>query len=486
LHEDEIDSSCLYFEKFLGWHLFNISPNSSRIEKLKTLRPKSINFNLELSDTEKKENSTTLKLLFKKIQIDNIDLLLLNTNKNVLNILKSLHDSDIKPTVICIKNYETDSDSILTILNNLDYKLTEEIYDSSVYVQNYAINKYIWKANKQKSINSSIKPKVNIISNIFQNSNYIDSFFNQIKTLHQNNFKLETVYISTNGPKVTNEKLLKQINEAPFKVEISFDPEIDIDEFQMLERSHKWSMICNKSIFKSLSTFSDFTIFLEADLTYPPDVIDYLVEANVDVVAPVINVGSSFYDSWGYRNLNGEKISDIEFFKIDNWQAQDNREYLKELSSVGSFLSIKTSFLEKSIRLPIGYEDGMLVGLCLGIKNFNGKIYCRKDICVTHPTSYWRNQLFNTKIYLISKDRNNQLQKELVLEIDLPGFQDCYIKPQLKNVTKRIITHYYISISKSKRRSNVYCFDSKSSAKNHYESSLKTKTKNEISNLFLY
>lgn len=521
------ESSCLFFEESLGWHVFNIEASPSIYKKLEINRPNSRNFHLGLSDiTETKtfkhvihpelgENfgngsfehknfheeellnigctfeeseveTITIGAFFELAQLEYVDLFVLDVEGYELRILQQLKNSNVRPVVFCVeKQRDQDWGKIQNILTELGYEYIEDIHNNGIFVQSYAVKKYFPKSNNDKISENLGKPRVNILSNIFQDSEYLETFFSQIKNLHKNNFELGTVFISTNGPYLTNKKLKELSENMPFKVEIGFDPNIKIDEFSMFEKARKWSNIVNKNIQKSLDTPSEFTVILEADLTYSPDIVDYLVQADVDVVAPVIILGKQFYDSWGYRKLNGEKIYNLEDFNTNIPESIYNDRFLTELSSVGSFLCIKSKFLKKSIRLPAEYENGLLVGLCKNIRRFGGKIFCRNDISIIHPTSYWENQLWSAEMKIMEKDKKSGK----IIEIEnfrhkLPGIEDVFVKPYIKSFHKNNECFYIIAKDKNKKSFAVYSFTTKENMEK-YLINFENKTSLEVKTFYL-
>ena len=520
------DSTCLFFEESLGWHVFNIEASPSVFKNLEIKRPISRNFNYGLSDREEKiifnnvihptlgeigngsfnhkiyhkeevlnmgctfeetkVNTITIDAFFKLAQLDYVDLFVLDVEGYELKVLQQLKNCKTRPTVFCIeKQLDEDWNKIIDILTELNYDYIEDIHNNGIFIQSSVVKKYLLKSNNDNISEDLCKPRVNILSNIFQHSKYLETFFDQLKNLHKNNFELGTVFISTNGPELTDKNLKELAKNMPFKVEISFDPNIKIDEFSMFEKARKWSNICNKNIQKSLDTPSEFTVILEADLTYSSDIVEYLVQADVDVVAPVIILGKQFYDSWGYRSLNGEKIYNLEDFNTNIHESTYKDGFLTELSSVGSFLCIKTKFLKKSIRLPAEYENGLLVGLCNNIRKFGGKVFCRTDISIIHPTSYWEGQLWDSEIKIMEED--NKSKK--IIEVKnfrhrLPGLEDVFIEPYVKKFHNRSESFYIITKNKNKKSFIIYCFTSENLMKKYFET-LNDKTDVEIKSFYL-
>ena len=62
----------------------------------------------------------------------------------------------------------------------------------------------------------------------------------------------------------------------------------------MGERSITWARAGNLALEGLLSTPSEFTHWVESDLTFPCDLIELLMEPNQDIVAPIIMLGQLF------------------------------------------------------------------------------------------------------------------------------------------------------------------------------------------------
>jgi hypothetical protein len=158
----------------------------------------------------------------------------------------------------------------------------------------------------------------------------------------------------------------------------------------MDERSIAWARAGNLALEDSLSTPSEFTLWVESDLTFPCDLIELLMEPNQDIVAPIVMLGGIFYDSWGFRDLSGRRIDTLA--KLQALPRGPGP--LTELSSVGSCLLIRSSLLTQGVRLPSGYENGLLAGFCLAARTRGARVFCRHDVAIVHPTSLWASQLY--------------------------------------------------------------------------------------------
>lgn len=420
-----------FFKEILGWDTFKL--------------------NIE-------ENSFSFNQFFIDCQLSKIDLLVLNYDETTYEFEIQLEDLKVLPSLICINNLDKKLNENLS-----KYTFIEQIHNFSIYVnKNYEI--YLNKDIKKNSSKNS-KPVVNILSNIFQDSIYLDSFFGQLNTLNTANFNVGKIYLSTNDTKITNPRLKELADNCKFDVRIKHDPNITINPFSMDERARKWTHIFNENMCSSLESYSDFTIILEADLTYPSDVIEYLIDADVDIVAPPPILGTNFYDSWGYRKLDGTKIFDLKDLHIPIFESIYHDKNLVELSSVGSFFCVKTEYLRKSVRLPPSYLDGHLVGFCNGVRKFGGKVFSRTDVSIIHPTSYWKQQLWSVNVFIYEKEKIKDNPNLM-----LPGLEDVFIEPTIMtfNHTSKQ-SHYLIEYFKETKNCNLYCFKSEKYFQKKYE-----------------
>jgi len=437
-----------FFEESLGWDVLNLDYLSEKIL---------------ISDFLKNNQITTL------------DLLVLDTENKNFEIISDLENTVVRPNLICLKisNEENWSNCLETLIN-FGYTHQEDISKYKIFLNKNVIMSQL--ALEENNFNDK-KPIVNIISNIFQDSIYIESFFSQLNNLHTENYEIGKVYLSVDGSEISNEKFEKLIDDSPHKFEIKFDPQMNINPFRMEERARKWVHIFNQNIKNSLNNYSDFTIILEADLAYPSDVIDLLIESNEDIVAPIPILGNNFYDSWGFRKLDGEKIYDLKEFNQNMFVSIYDKKNLFELSSVGSFFCVKSEFLRKGIRLPPTYEYGHLVGFCFLIKKFGGKVFCRTDVSILHPTSYWKNQLWDVKLEI----SDDQADVRVVNKIT-PGLEDIFIEPLIMSHVENKVTYYIIEYFKEVKKSTIYCFSNKKYF-NEKINILKSKHKDNFENL---
>lgn len=495
------ESTCKFFEESLGWTVFNIEPYKKIYEQLIKNRPDSRNYNFALSDKNELKKFThvihpelginfgngslehknehkkllldigcefeeietetiTINSFFELAQLDKVDLFVLDIEGYELKVLKNLLKTQVRPSIFCVKKQlDSDWNKIIELLEELSYIYLEDIHNNGIFILSNVKEKYLNNNNIEKfTNNSSKKPKINLISNILQESNYLKNFFDQLKNLDQKNYEIEKIFISINGPVTKESELYKILKELPFETEISMDPNLVLDEFSMFDRSRKWSFIFNQNIQKSIDVPAEFTVLFESDLTYPPDILDCLIESNLDAVAPVVFLGTSFYDSWGFRNLRGEKIYKLSDLNSNQFQENTKSSNLVELSSVGSFICLKTEFLKKNIRLPSTYENGLFVGLCEKIRRNEGKIFCRTDTSIIHPKRYWQDQLWDTTLHIFEQNKAKQNLIKNTYKITLPGCAIEFVNPYISKFHKSNKSYYILKKSNISKNLEIFCF----------------------------
>jgi hypothetical protein len=233
-----------------------------------------------------------------------------------------------------------------------------------------------------------VKTHVNICGALRQGSSYAGAFFHQIKALSEKGYALGAVTITVDGETLTDATLVAAQSDP--RVCFVFEGPRGPATHFMQERSVAWAKACNLALEQSLKTPSDFTLWIETDLSFPCDVIELLMEPRQDIVAPIVMLGEDFYDSWGFRDVAGRRIRTLaELRALPRGPGP-----LTELSSVGSCLLVRSSLLADGIRVPAGYENGLLVGCCLAARAAGARVFCRHDVAIVHPTSLWAEQVY--------------------------------------------------------------------------------------------
>jgi len=230
--------------------------------------------------------------------------------------------------------------------------------------------------------------RVNICTALRQGSAYTHSFFHQVKALTERGYELGSVTVVVDGETLTDPTLVEAQTDP--RVSFVFEGPRGAPTYFMHERSIAWARTGNLALDASLTTPSEHTLWVESDLSFPCDLIELLMEPNQDIVAPIVMLGENFYDSWGFRDLDGRRIANLaELQTLPRGPGS-----LTELSSVGSCLLFRTSLLGKGVRMPTGYENGLLVGFCLAARTIGARVFCRHDVVIVHPTSLWAEQVY--------------------------------------------------------------------------------------------
>jgi hypothetical protein len=133
----------------------------------------------------------------------------------------------------------------------------------------------------------------------------------------------------------------------------------------------------------------DFLFWCESDLCLPQDLLSWLLADDVDVVAPGIFLGGMFYDTWGFRALDGTR-----FANEPPYHKSFAPHALVELASVGSAVLFKRAVIDAGVRFRGTYEDGLLVGFCNDARDNGFRVWMDSRVCVVHPTTAWRSQQY--------------------------------------------------------------------------------------------
>ena len=233
-----------------------------------------------------------------------------------------------------------------------------------------------------------MKTPINLCSALRQGSSYARSFFHQVKALTELGYELQSITIVVDGETLTDASLTEAQTDP--RVRFVFEGPRGAPTYFMDERSITWARAVNLALEESLSTPSEFTLWVESDLTFPCDLIELLMEPNQDIVAPIVMLGQRFYDTWGFRDLSGQRISTLaQLLALPQGPGP-----LTELSSVGSCLLFRSSLLTQGVRLPSEFENGLLVGFCLAARTKGARVFCRHDVAIVHPTSLWASQVY--------------------------------------------------------------------------------------------
>ena len=159
-----------------------------------------------------------------------------------------------------------------------------------------------------------------------------------------------------------------------------------------------------------------FVLWLEADLCFPIDVLQRLTGHQVDIVAPVIFLGGRFYDTWGFRGLDGVKWSNNCPYHTD--YVSDR---LIEVASVGSCVLFARKVLDSGIRFRGTYENGLLVGMCSDARLLGMHVFADASTAILHPVSQWQRQLWQiVELRLIEAEQSRVYRPPSLYNKKLP------------------------------------------------------------------
>jgi hypothetical protein len=145
-------------------------------------------------------------------------------------------------------------------------------------------------------------------------------------------------------------------------------------------------------------------LWLESDLCFPPETARRLIAHNVDVVAPVIFLGGQFYDTWGFRGLDGSRWANQAPYHADYRAAS-----LLPMQSVGSCVLFSRSAFDTGIRMRPTYENGLLVGMCNDARSTGLKVWADTGTAILHPVDNWEAQMWEAAEVVICKDGSKQI-----------------------------------------------------------------------------
>lgn len=241
---------------------------------------------------------------------------------------------------------------------------------------------------------------LSICCTLRQNESYVKSFCHSIKSLARQSFSISSINIVHDGKYVSNHDLL-DLSQSEKNVIFIPEKRSDLAIQALDEKVKQWSTIGNQALESALGVYSTHILYVEPDLCWPCDIVDELLAYNVDIIAPIIMLGSEFYDSWGFRDLNGNQIR-----SLSQLLKQASQSSLVQLSSVGSMVLMKKDIISKGVRMRGPYHTGLLVGICHDAAKLGFKTYAATNLTILHPTTIWRKQIWKiNEIIIISQDR---------------------------------------------------------------------------------
>lgn len=423
------ESSLRFFEESLGWDVVNVECAPPLLDKLCKNRPLSRNVNYALSSgsgsvgfihavspvygeifgngslshadvhrqqllndgcsfKEYQVESVTYNQLVAEQGLSDVDLLVLDVEGHELEVLIGMEGSSAFPSVICVESTITDKAAIRKLLESYGYCFSEDLYNNSVYVRNSAL-----KIACRDEISTSIR-SINIVTNLRASDAHAESFFRQVANLSQNQCVVANLIITVAGDDSIIEAAAKRFLDIPLHI----IREVDLAKkpVSLADRARQWAGVGNGNLRLSTVLGADATLIIESDLCFPMDLLDLLCAKNDAVIAPVVLLGTQFYDTWGFRAETGDRI-----ISLNSLLSMRMTEGYARLGSVGSCALFPQQVLEMSVRMPPTYDDGLFVGLCRGARLLGFDVFCDLRVSIMHPVSTWRRQLWTVSKVIV-------------------------------------------------------------------------------------
>lgn len=264
-------------------------------------------------------------------------------------------------------------------------------------------------------MNSPIRQKVAVCA-LFRNSAaYVDYFRAVMSSQARDHIELVFSLVEGDSTDDTYARL-QAWADADHRVmlqKVDVEPVVDF-----ADRVTKWAMLGNVAVEQALPTNCTHVLWCESDLTLPFDLLDQLLAEPADVVAPAIFLGTLFYDTWGFRGLDGTRFSN---------EAPYHREFHHHarvpLSSVGSCVLFRRELFDRGVRFRGVYDDGLLVGVCRDAAALGFHTFMDSRVAIVHPTSLWKRQQYTLGTVEVqcfrpeNHDRLAQAAQQVVAEI---------------------------------------------------------------------
>ena len=144
--------------------------------------------------------------------------------------------------------------------------------------------------------------------------------------------------------------------------------------FGSVDRPERWKQIayvCN-TLLDSLPQAGNL-IYVEADLIWAAETMTHLLGdlTIVDAVSPLVYQRDRFYDTWGFRFLDGTHIG----------SSPVRHEGLKKILSAGSCIAMRPE-VYRECRFT---DDEAIVGFCKEMHAEGFKLYADTDLRIEHP-----------------------------------------------------------------------------------------------------
>ncbi|HJV35057.1 hypothetical protein, partial [Geomonas sp.] len=143
-------------------------------------------------------------------------------------------------------------------------------------------------------------------------------------------------------------------------------------------------------------------LWIESDLCFPPELLRRLLAHDVDVVAPMIWLGGLFYDTWGYRDIDGNPWTNHAPYHPDYVPMS-----LMEMGSVGSCVLFRRAILDAGVRYQGTYQNGLLVGMCHDARALGYRVFVDTSTAILHPVDNWEAQMWRPSQLVIIDSSGN-------------------------------------------------------------------------------
>lgn len=269
-------------------------------------------------------------------------------------------------------------------------------------------------------------PIVSVVTVMRQCAPFVEPFVAQLRVQRTRNFRFGTINVVHDGTaELTDPHLRDFARWSPVRLlpEVAADSAIEDIESKALQ----WARIANQGVESALAEQCTHLLWIEADLCFPLDLIEQLIEDELDIVAPYIGIGLSFYDSWGFRDLEGRKIYSF------NQSAVGLQRLPVELSSVGSCVLFRADIFRQGVRFRGPYDTGLLVGVCNDARALGYRVWLKPSVSILHPTTLWREQTWEV-VQVVVVDGGKQVVAINLQNINVPGFYFNFIVEMLQNL----------------------------------------------------
>jgi hypothetical protein len=147
--------------------------------------------------------------------------------------------------------------------------------------------------------------------------------------------------------------------------------------------------VVNATRFKTLATifntvlnavdldWSDYVLFLPADIDYQPDLLQRLVPCQKDIIAPFVWQEDLFYDVWGFQ-LHSRSLG--KFTRLDAFLHFGDAPF--QLDTVGGTVLLSNAVLSAGCRYT---EEQVDRGLCALATAAGFTIWAHPGVAVEHP-----------------------------------------------------------------------------------------------------